>query len=821
MENLVRDIKQGVRSLARDKTFSFMVGLTLALTIAANTTIFAIVHSVLLHPLPLPDADRIVLMTNLYPKAGAADEGRSSAGDYYDRIREVPALTDEAMFDDADQDIEVNGRAERIPGMAVTPSFFKLIRINPSLGRAFTAEEGEYGANQKIILSDALWHRVYGGDPGVIGRSLRVGGVPYTIVGIMPRGFNFIRPEVRFWTPLAFTAEQKKTHHNNNWRNIARLAPGATIAQAQAQVDALNAENLERFPEFKELLINAGFHTQVQPLLHTLVKDVEGVLYLLWGGALFVLLIGALNITNLVLARVTVRAKEIATRVALGASRTRLASQFIVEHVTIAFAGGIAGLLLSQILIRMMATFGMDKFPRADEVRVDGTVALVAMALAIGVGVVMGLVPLASAFKSNLSGTLRDASRTGTVGARTRRVRQALVAVEVGFAFVLLAGAGLLLTSFRNLLAVDPGFTSSGVLTASTSAPSARYHSDAEVRSVVKRTLGAIRQLPGVTAAGVTSSIPFGGDYSDSVIFAEGHPMKPGESLVSPHQLDVSPGYFEAMKIRLVRGRYFDDRDDENAQRVIVVDERLARFFWPNQDPIGRRVYRPESANDLLGTSKNTHWWRVVGVVRSVRLTDLAGTKMGYGEYYFPYAQDVSRNFTFAIRTTGDTASATHDVQAAIARVDPELALFDVRTMVERTQLSVSSKRTAMILALSFGGLALFLSGVGIYGVLAYLVTQRRREIGIRVALGSSGAGIVALILREGIALVAIGLVAGFAGAAALRTAIANQIYGVHPMDARVLAGVVVLLAIVAVAACVLPARRALRVDPVVVLTES
>ena len=819
-ENLNRDIKHGVRSLLRDRGFAATVVLTLAICIGAYTVTFAIVHSVLLRPLPGPNADAIVLMSNQYPKAGVIDQTGSSAADYCDRLRVVTALEEQAMFREVDQTLEVNGIPEQVPGMAVTPSFFKLVGIPPSRGRGFTPEEGELGSEHRVVLSYALWQQLYGGDPSVTGRDLRLDGSPFTIVGVMPQGFVFLHPEVRFWVPLAFTAEEKTRYHSNDWGHIGRLKPGATVGQVQAQVNALNAANLDRLPEWKSTLIKAGFYTQVEPLQHMLVKDVEGALYLLWGGAAFVLLIGGLNIANLALARWSVRGKEIATRLALGAGRAQLARQWVVENVLLAGVGGIAGVLLGTVLLRAVALIGLDHFPRADEVRIDGTVVLVALGLAVVVGVLVGFVPIAGAFRINLSGMLREGGRTGTGGTRTRRLRQGLVSAEIGLAFVLLAGAGLLLASFRHLLAVDPGFTSKGVVTASTEAPKSRYPSDGELRILMNRALDSIRHLPGVAAAGATTQIPFGNSFFSSIIVAEGHVMTPGESVISPYRLSVTPGYFETMNIALIRGRYFEERDNESAPPVVIVDERLARHFWPNRDPLGQRMYRPNSPKELAKLDPNTRWYRVVGVVRSVRLEDLAGTKGAAGAYYFPYAQEPSRDFTFAVRTVGEAGAVARTVRTAVAGIDPDLPLFDVKTMDERAALSLSSRRTSLLLALAFGGLALFLSAIGIYGVLAYLVAQRRREIAIRMALGSTGARVVRLVLRQGLVLVGIGLAAGFAGAAGFEKAVANQTYGVRPLDPLVIGGVTVLLGTIALAACAVPAWRAVQVDPVTVLKE-
>ncbi len=819
MENLIRDIQYGLRALAREKGFSATVVLTLAVCIAANTAMFAIVHSILLRPLPGPNSDRIVMIANRYPKAGGSpNQVTSSGADYYDRLRSVTALDEQALFRSADRTVDIQGTATRMEGMAVTPSFFRLVGVAPAVGRGFTTEEGETGADHKVILSDAFSRQLFGaGSP--LGRTLRIGAEPYTIVGVMPPGFVFVEPEVRLWTPLALDAHQKTQHHNNSWVNIGRLRPGATIAQAQAQVDALNKANLDRFPEFKQILIDAGFHSRVEPLRDMLVKEVKGALYLLWGGAAFVLLIGGLNVANLVLARTSVRKKELATRLALGAGRARLARQLIVENVLVALTGGVAGVGLGWGLLQALSVIGLDRLPRAAEVRIDGTVIVVALALAVVVGVLIGLAPLAGILRSNVNQMLRDSGRSGTGGAGVRRVRQALVAAEVAFAFVLAVGAGLLLASFRQLLAVDPGFTAGGVMTATSSAPQARYAGDAELGALMNRMLESVRRQPGLQQAGATTTVPFSGDHSDSVILAEGYQMKSGESVISPSKLSVTPGYFDTMRIRLLRGRDFDARDDVAAPPVIIIDEQLARHFWPGQDPVGRRMYQPDSP-DVTKTGPNTRWLTVVGVVRTVRMDNVAGNQSASGAYYFPYAQEPQRVFTIVARSTLDEAAQAPALRAAISAVDPGLALFNVRTMTEWTELSLASRRTAMLLAVGFGAVAMLLSAIGIYGVLAYLVARRRREIGIRAALGCTGAGIVRLVLAEGLTLVALGLCVGLAGAVVLRKAVASQVYGVQPMDPLVLGGAMAMLGTVALIACIEPARRALRVDPVRVLAD-
>ena len=818
MDTFLLDLKYGVRSLWRDKGFAVTVLLTFAVCIAANAALFAIVNSVLLRPLPVADANSILIMSNDYPNAGFSGGNYSAAGDYYDRLREMTVFESQALFQPRNQTVELNGSPQQIRGMLVTPSWFHLLRVSPVLGRPFTEEEGEVGQDQEVILSYGFWLELYGGDKSALGRTVRISGRPYTVVGVMPRNFNFIEPEVRLWMPLAFAAKEKTVHHNNNWYYIGRLKPGATLQQAQAQVNGINNENLERFPDMKEVLINAGFHTTVKPLEDMLIAGVKGTLYLLWGGAFLVLLIGGLNIANLALARLAMRRKQIATRIALGAGRAQLIRQLLLENLGLALLGGMLGIGLGAGVLRALDAIGLEKFPRASEVHMDGTAVLVSLGLSVCAGLLIALFPLAGISKIGINDALREEGRTGTGGKKSRRVRQLLVTAQVGFAFTLLMGAGLLLASFRLLLHVDLGFHPNGVASASIALPRAKYSKPEALRDFMNRALTATRAIPGVSHAGATAVIPLSGNHNDSVILAEGYQMKPGESLISPLNISVTPGYFEAMGISMVRGRPLDDRDNETSPRVIIVDERLARHFWPNSDPVGRRMYFPSDPNDLLKVSEKTEWFTVIGVAHTLRYENLDDSSATVGAYYLSYAQQPDNAFTFALKTAGDPGTAVKALRTEISRIDPDLALFDIHSMPERIDLSLSSRRTSMLLANAFGGVALFLASLGIYGVLAYLVAQRRREMGIRVALGSTRSGILRLVLREGFKLVAAGFVLGVVGAGLLQKVVASQIYGVRPFDPVVLAGVMALLGGIALIACAVPARRAMSVDPVVVL---
>lgn len=820
MESAFRDLRYAIRSLLGNKGFTFTVILTIAVCIAANTATFAVVNSVLLRPLPIQDARSILLMANRYPKAGADFGYNSASGDYYDRMRDVNVFSDQALFRTTARTIEIQGTPQRLTGMQATPSLFRLLRVSPAYGRTFSDAEGEPGADQKVILSDELSRGLFGSPAAALGRDVRMSGQPFTVVGVMPAGFNFINPEVRLWLPAAFKPEEREQRHSNNWQNIGRLRPGATIQQAQSQVDALNRANLERFPNFKELLINAGFHTLVVPLEDMLVKDIRGALYLLWGGAAFVLLIGAVNVANLVLARTTLRRKELATRLALGAGAGRLMRQLVTESTLLALAGGAAGAALGAGLLKALANSGIEKLPRAGEVRIDAVVVLAMLGTAALVGIIIGLIPSVQVIRARANEVLREQSRSGTAGRGARRLRQVLVVAQVGLAFVLLVGAGLVLASFRQLLHVDPGFDVRGVVTAATSVPQTLYPKNPDVNELMDRTLAAMRAIPGVTVAGATTTIPWGGDHSDSVILAEGYVMKPGESIISPEQLLVTPGYFEAMHIAMVTGRPFDERDRESSPGTIIVDERLAHHFWADRNPIGRRMYFPQDINNFLKTDEHTKWMTVVGVIRPVHTDSVEGNGNPVGAYYMPYAQRPQRGYVLAIKTSGDTGAILRGVRTQFGAVAPNLALFDLHTMEERGDLALAGRRASLTLAMLFGCLALFLSAIGIYGVLAYLVTQRQREIGIRAALGCTAGGVVKLVVSEALWLLGAGLILGVAGSVALRSVVAGQLYGVKPLDPAVMSVVILTLAVVGLAACVVPARRATNVDPVTVLRE-
>jgi predicted permease len=822
MDWLKRDLWLGLRLLVRDRAWTATVVLTLALCIGANTALFAVVYNVLLRPLPVPAPDRVLLMSNYYPKAGVTDSSNSGVPDYYDRLHAVTVLEEQALFNHTSVAIAQEGLPVRIRVANVTPSFFRVFPVRVRYGRTFTDAEGEVGNEKKLLLSERLWWRLFAGDPGAVGKDLRLDGQPYTVVGVLPAEVEPLDPGTLAFRPLAFTPADRADdqRHSNSYWNVGRLRPGATVQQAQSQVDALNAGNLERFPQFREILQNAGFYTRAVRLQDHLVRHVRPTLYLLWGGAAFVLFVGALNVVNLVLVRTRARLKELVTRLALGAGTGQLGRQLVVEGLVLTLAAAGLGLLLAAAALRSLGALDLEGLPYGSAIRIDGAVVLFVAFLSAGIGLLVGVVPLLRVLRANLTLVLREESRAVSGARGARALRRSMVVAQVAVTLVLVAGAGLLLASFRHVLEVDPGFVAERVLTGSVSLPQSRYGSGDAQRAFTGECLRRVRALPGVLAAGATDQIPFGDQHNDSVILAEGYEMKPGESLISPNAVDVTPGYFEAMGVRLVRGRFFDERDAKGSLPVVIVDERLAGRFWPGRDPVGRRLYKPSDAGELIAINAKTRFFTVVGVVRDVRLADLTEGEKAVGSYFFPMAQDTSRLVTFAVKTASRPEALAGALRSTVASLDPELPVFDVRTMDDRAESALVPQRTPALLTAAFGGLALLLSAVGLYGVLAYLVAQRSREIAIRMAIGSSAGDVFGLVFREGAALVGSGLLAGAVGALLLRRTVAGLLFGVRPADSLAIGAAVALLVVVALLACAMPARRATRIDPVAVLSE-
>jgi predicted permease len=814
------DLKLATRILRKDRGFTLTALATLTICLGGHAAIVAGVNGLLFHPLQIPEADRVLLMANQYPAVEKRWGTVSGTPDYDDRLRHVTVMEEQALYNYSGVTLEIAGVPTRTLGIVGTPSLLRLLRARPAHGRLFVDSEATPGNDQSIILSDRLFRELYNGDPAAVGRTMRVSGRELTIVGVLPRDFTFGGPDVRFWTPLALTEQQRSddARHSNGWSSIGRLKPGATIEQVRTQLKALDALNLERTtPKLKPILINTGFFTSVEPLADVVVRDLQGPLSMLWAASIVVLVIGLGNLGNLAFARSRTRLSELGTRLAIGAGRFDVIRQQLVEGVIIGGVGAGAALAVGVGILSALRRRALVTNPA---VEIDLIVVGITIALGIVAGVIVGLGSASPLFTMRLSSILHDGTRSRTGGRAVRATRRTLVIAQMACSFMLLVGAGLLWVSVWNLLNVNYGFTIDNVITAGVNLPQPRYAADEDARSLVTRSLDSIRRVPGVVSAGVTTVVPLRGFYQSGIIIAEGYVPKPEEPAVATVRATVTPGYFEAAGTALVRGRYFDDRETAESTRSVIVDENLAQRFWRDDDPIGRRIFRPSSAKDLESTGPDTPWLTVVGVVRDAQLRGPLVTDFGTnGTVYFPYAVTAPRDFGYVVRTAGDPTALVGEIRSALAQVDRELPLFDIRTMSERSALALAARTSTMQLATLFAAVAVFLSAIGLYGVLAYLVTQRSREMGVRLAVGSAPREIVALIVREGLGLALGGVVLGTIGSLALGRLVASQLYGIAPTNPWVMLLMMLMLAVVATLACIVPARRAANLDVMKILS--
>ncbi|HVX40322.1 MAG TPA: ABC transporter permease [Gemmatimonadaceae bacterium] len=808
MDAWLRDIGYSLRRLRKAPVFTAIVIVTLALGIGANTAIFTVVNAVLLRPLPYRSPEQLVTIEHFYPDLNGMEAPVSARGfrDYRDKTHSFGAVAVETGFG---ANLTGTGSPERVPGVRVSGDWFQVLGVAPALGRALTRDDDVPGREHVVVLSHGLWLRLFAGR-NVLGQQIELNDEPYQIVGVMPDGFHsYFSRNAEFFVPLALDAAAFARGYTNEYLNAtARLRGGVSVDRAQAEMTTF-ASNLKRANPNN---FSPRWTIKVRSLDDLATAKIRPALLVLLGAVGFVLLIACANVANLLLARAAIRVKEIAIRAALGADRGALVRQLLTESVLLSLTGGVLGLVLAESSVKSLVALNPN-LPRAAEIHVDGRVMIFTLVVSVITGLLFGLAPSLQASRANLQETLRDGTRGGAAELAGRGVRRALVVAEVALALTLLTGAGLLIRSVVRLENVNPGFDPHHVLVFNLNLPNVKYGNDTARVQFLQELLPKLSAAPGVQAAGVTSVIPFGGGWSTSSFEIEGLTVPPGQNGPWGDIRIVSPGFFSALRIPLVRGRLFDQQDTPASQPVAVIDEQFVKKYFPNTDPIGKRI----TFGPARGKTDST-WITIVGVVGHAAHEGLDAEPRI--QYYFPATQAPLRAMTVALRTAGDPASVLSSARQAVQSVDRELPLAGVNTLDQLVENSVGQRRLSMILLVAFSIIAIVLASIGIYGVTSYSVTQRTRELGIRMALGAARSRVLALVIGQGMALAALGVAIGLLAAFALTRLLASQLFGVGATDPATFLSTAGALVLVAFAATVVPALRATRVDPVVALRD-
>ena len=808
----MQDLRYALWTLRKQPIFTLVAVLTLTLGIGANTAIFSLLYQTLLRPLPYPNADRLVFVWNSY-KGINLDQASVSIPDYFDRKTQAPAVEEATLFTGRAANLNEGGNPEQLRALAVTPSFFSTLQRQPFLGRGFTDDEARPDADRFVMLTYGLWASHYASDRSIVGRDIRVNGDPYRVVGVLPADFEIPQRDISLLVPFSFTPAQMSDNARGNEfsQMIARLRPGASIAQLNGQMKVITEHVMDRIPARAGFMKSSQFGGFAVSMREQLVGNVRAPLYLLQLGVILVLFIACANVANLLLMRATGRNRELAIRTTLGAGQWRIVRQMLTEGLVISLAGGIGGIIVGLIGLQALIAMSGTQIPGTPEASLNAVVLAFTFGLAVLTGLVFGIVPALATTRGNTAAFLKDDSRSGTASKSTGAIRTALVILETTFAVMLLIGAGLLLKSFAKLQRVHPGFSTDNVLTAQIALPASRYPDDPARVAFWTRLLEKSRALPGVTSAGLTQSVPFNGNVGSGSYTIVGRAQAPGEA--SPHgrQEVVGGDYFKSMQIPLVAGRTFNDADTLTAPPVVVIDEYLVKRYFADRHPLGQHIQRGGPTSPKF---------TIVGVVGTINSIDL-GQPVTKERIYYPATQQAPRASALVLKTGLDPQSLVPQVRAAVRGIDPEQPIADVRTMEEWVARSLQNRRTNMTLLTIFGAVALVLSAIGIYGVLAFGVAQRVREFGIRQALGADRSSILSLVLKQGLRTAGLGMLLGLAGSVALGRYLQTLLFGVTPHDAGVFGGVTLLLFAVAMAACYVPARRATRVDPMVALRDS
>ena len=800
MENLLNDLRYGARTFLKRPGFLVIAVSTLALGIGATTAMFTVVNSVLLRPLQFPEPERIVLLESVNPAMGVA-VSNTSVPDIADWQQQSQSFEQVASFIGGGTFVTIGDETERVRSTSVSVEFFPLFRTNPILGRYIVADDTRQDSAWVAVISHDFWQRRFGGAANILNTEFKIGRHPTTIVGVMPAGFNYPN-DCEMW--FAFTPNLATEPRDNRYVNVvARLKPNVSLAQAQTELDTINQRLAQNYP-----VTNTGWGVKVTELRERMVGQLRTSLFILLGAVALVLLIACANVANLLLARAAYRQKEIALRTALGASRIRVVRQLLTESVMLSLVSGLIGLGLSVWLLKLLIAISPANSPRIAEIGIDWRVYIFALGVTVLAGLLFGLVPALHTSRPDLNETLKESGRQGSTGASRNRVGSLLIVSEIALSFVLLTSAGLLIKSFINLRHTDPGFTPDNVLALRVAMISPRYDANEKRAQLWGQLVEQMKATPGVQSVGAITALPLRGDTMDlgRSVIREGLPEVP-ENAVNSNHLIITPDYFQTLKIPIKAGRAFNDEDNLESPKVAILSEKLANQLWPGENPIGKRfhVWRDEKFSR-----------EVVGVVGS---TKKSLDEEPFNQTYVPVAQDPNwGSLTFVVRTAGEPTAVAGSVRDAIRTVDNTLPIYNLKTMNDVVAQSTAPRRLPTQLLSVFAGVAMLLAMLGIYGITSYYVTQRTHEIGVRMALGAQIVDVLRLVLRRAMLLAVVGVGIGIVGAVVATRYLTSLLFGVKPIDVITFGGVALVMIAVALIACLVPARRAAKIDPLVAL---
>jgi putative ABC transport system permease protein len=803
MDSLLRDLKFSVRSLMKRPGLTVIAIVTLAIGIGANSAIFSVVNALLLKPLPFPDPDRIVALWDKVPSRGV-ERNEVSIANYLDWRAQNKTLEQVGIYSWWSTNLTGSDSPERVQGFQVTANFLDVLGVNPLLGRGFSAEEEQPGKDAVALLTYNLWQRRFGADPNIVNKTISANGISRTVLGVMPPDFNYPKG-AEIYAPLPMTPELMRNRNNHSYLAIGRLRPGVSLPAAQAEFNTIASQLEKQYPE-----ANTGRGVVIYPILEDTVRMYSTALWVMMAAVGFVLLIGCANVANLMLARAAGRQREIALRTALGASRWRIIRQLLTESVLLGLAGGALGVLIAYWGVDLIRTGNPGEAARFaagwSHLGINLPVLAFTFLLSVLSGVVFGLAPAWQLSKPDLNSALKEGARQAT--STSHRLRGLLVVAEVALSLMLLVSAGLLIRSFLQLVKTDPGFNSDNLLTMNLVLPRAKYKEEPQRIAFYSELVKGVASVPGVSSAALVNHLPLGGSNSSTSFLVEGLPEPPPGQEFDGRYRVCTPDYFQTMGIPVLKGRSFTVQDRAGAQPVIIVNETLAQKYWPNSDPIGKRMRG-------TGPLQENPWMQVVGVVQDVKHEmNLPVT----ADFYVPHAQDGWSSMVLVAKTRVEPAAMAAPIRQQVLALDKDQPVFDVRTMREVRAISLALYSFSSVMLSIFAGVALLLAAIGIYGVMFYAVMQRTQEIGIRMALGARALDVLKLVVKNGMSLALIGVVAGLAGAFALTRLLGSLLFGVTPTDTVTYLIVTLGLLLVALLACYIPARRATKVDPLVAL---